>query len=368
MRRIIAQIYKELRQILRDRLALTLALVLPLVMLSLLGVAISLTVTDLAIVVQDLDQTPMSIKYIDMFRASLTFHVVSLPISQQPSVALENGQARAAIIIPAHFERELQRGHAIDIQVLIDATDANTANIMRGNMAVVSQAFLASISPTKTHPPINAALRLWYNPGRDSQKYIGPAVVGLVVMLFPALLAALAMSREGEQHTILQVYVSGISAHEFLLGKIGAYYIVAMAEWLLAVTLASFLFGLRLAGDPTPLIVGTLIYLFTAVSFGIMIGAAIPNQAAAMQATQLVGFILSFLLSGFIFPVSNIPLSLRWIAALVPARYYIELSRDAFVRGGGWAAVWYAPVMLAVLGAFFFFMSWRKMRRMQVDL
>lgn len=368
MRRIIAQAQKELTQILRDRLALVLALVLPLVMLSLLGVAISLTVTNLAIVVQDLDQTPMSIKYIDTFRASLTFHVVSYPVSKEPWTALENGQARAAIIIPEHFQEKLQRGQNVNVQVLIDATDANTANIMRANMSVISQAFLNSISESKIRPPINAKLRLWYNPSRDSQKYIGPAVIGLVVMLFPALLGALAMSREGEQHTILQVYVSGISAHEFLLGKILAYYIIALAEWILAVTVASLLFGLRLAGDPSPLIVGTLIYLFTAVSFGIMIGAAIPNQAAAIQAVQLVGFMLSFLLSGFIFPVSNIPLSLRWIAALVPARYYIELSRDAFVRGGGWPAIWYAPTILALLGSFFFFMAWRKMRRMQVNL
>jgi ABC-2 type transport system permease protein len=368
MKRIIAQAKKELTQISRDRLALTLALVLPLIMLSLLGVSISLTVTNLAVVVQDLDQSPMSIKYIDTFRASLTFHVDAYPVSEQPWKALERGKARAALVIPEHFQEKIQRGQNVQVQVLIDATDANTANIMRANMAVISQAFLNSISNTKLQPPINAQLRLWYNPSRNSQQYIGPAVIGLVVMLFPALLGALAMSREGEQHTILQVYVSGISAHEFLLGKILGYYVIALIEWILATTLATLLFGLHLAGDPSPLIVGTIIYLFTAVSFGVMIGAAIPNQAAAIQATQLMGFMLSFLLSGFIFPVSNIPLSLRWISALVPARYYIELSRDAFVRGGGWSAIWYAPTMLALLGAFFFFMGWRRMRRMQVNL
>src|SRR5437868_13705737 len=98
-----------------------------------------------------------------------------------------------------------------------------------------------------------------------------------------------------------------------------------------------------------------------------MFGAAIPNQAAAIQAVALVSFLLSFLLSGFIFPISNVPGSMRWLANIVPARYFIEITRDAFVRGGGWPAVWHAPVMLTLLALFFFFNAWRTMRRMQVN-
>src|SRR5262249_58924334 len=101
--------------------------------------------------------------------------------------------------------------------------------------------------------------------------------------------------------------------------------------------------------------------------FGVVGGSGIPNTAAAIQGFQILGSLAPFLLSGFIFPVSNIPIGLRWISALVPARYFIEISRDAFLRGGGWPAVWYAPLMLAILGGFYFFMGWRKMRRMQVD-
>jgi ABC-2 type transport system permease protein len=367
MRRIIAQARKELTQILRDRLALALALVLPLILLFLLGFAVSLTVTDMAIVVQDLDQTPLSRQYIDQFRSSLTFRVDPWPVQESPWKALEAGKARGVLIVPEHFEHDLQRGDGVEVQVLIDASDANTANLLRGSMSAISQSFLSTVRPKAPAPPINAHERLWYNPGRDSQKYVGPAVIGLGLMLFPSLLGALAMSREGEQKTILQVYVSSISAHEFLLGKILGYFVVATAEWVLSLVASYVLFGLRLAGDPTPFLVGTAIYLFAAISFGIMVGAAIPNQAAAIQGVQILGFLASFLLSGFIFPISNIPIGLRWISALVPARYFIEISRDAFLRGGGWPAIWYAPLMLAVLGGFFFFMAWRKMRRMQVE-
>src|SRR5262245_65541963 len=116
------------------------------------------------------------------------------------------------------------------------------------------------------------------------------------------------------------------------------------------------LFDLKIACDPTPLLVGTALSLFCNVCFGVMIGVSIPNQAAAIQAVAGVQFLLSFLLSGFIFPVSNIPAAIRWISAFVPARYFIELSRDAFVRGGGWAGGWVARLMVELMGGFFFFM------------
>jgi ABC-2 type transport system permease protein len=367
MRRIIAQARKELTQTSRDKLTLALALVLPLVLLALMGKAISMDVKDVPVVVQDLDQTPLSRRYVDVLRASLTFRIVALPLNAQPDDALDRNEARAALIIPEHFERDLQRGQTAEVQWLIDATDANTANILRASANILTQSFLTQVKPANAQPAIKAAVRLWYNPGRESDKYIGPGMFAVGLALFPPLLAALAMSREAEQKTILQVYVSSITAREYLMGKTLAYMVVAGAEWALSLALAFLLFGLRFAGDPTPLLVSTVFYLFASVGFGTMIGAAIPNQAAAIQATQIGGFLLSFLLSGFIFPVSNIPPGLRWISSIVPARYYIEVVRDAFVRGGGWPAVWNAPLMLALLGAVFFTVAWLKMRRMQVE-
>lgn len=369
MRRILAQARKELTQIQRDRLALVLALVLPMILLALFGLALSLEVKNLPVVIQDFDQSALSRAYIDSFRASLTFQIVALEPDERPEHALDDGKARAAIIIPRDFGRDIERGREADVQILVDATDANTANVMRGYAVAITQSYLASIRPPASSggPAIRARTRLWYNPGRSSDLYIGPGVFAVILALFPPLLAALSMSREGEQKTILQVYVSSITAHEYLLGKILAYGVIATAQWALALVCSHFLFGMWFAGDPTPLLIGTVLYLFCNVCFGVMVGAAIPNQAAAIQAVQFGGFLFSFLLSGFLFPISNIPASIRWVTAVVPARYYIVLARDAFVRGGGWTAVWYAPLMLTVLGAFFFFVAWRNMRRMQVD-
>ena len=213
---------------------------------------------------------------------------------------------------------------------------------------------------------VGAQVRLWYNPGRDSPKFYSPGIFVMGISMFPALLAALAMAKEGEQKTILQVYVSSISAHEFLLGKILAYMVVAACEWILAMISLLTIFGLHIAGDPTPLLVGSLIYAFCVASFGTFVGAGIPNQAAAIQTVALGGFLLVFLLSGLIFPVENIPAGLRWLSNIVWGRYYIEIVRDALLQGGGWPAMWFPVLMIAVLGAVVLHAGWRTMRRMQV--
>jgi ABC-2 type transport system permease protein len=284
--------------------------------------------------------------------------------------ALASERVRAVVIIPEDFGGTLVRGHRADVQWLLDATDTNTANMLRGDAAAITQAFNEknSTDGPAARPAVKAETRLWFNPGRHTDKYIGPGDIAVVLALFPSLLAALAMSRETEQKTILQVYVSSISAHEYILGKTLAFFVIALAEWVLVVGLGMALFGLWFAGDPTPFLIGTVVYLFCNVSFGAMAGAAIPNQASAIQVMATVCFMLSFLISGFIFPLSNIPAEIRWIARLVPARYFIEITRDAFLRGGSWAGVWQAELSLALLGSVFLFIAWWRMRKMQVEI
>jgi ABC-2 type transport system permease protein len=366
VRRILAQAEKDLIQLVRDRLALVLALGLPLGLTALLGTAISLTVTDIPLVVQDLDQTPLSRRYVDGFRSSLTFRIVSLPVADAPETALASGRARAALVIPEHFAREIHRRRPAEAQLLVDATDTNTALLARGGASQVTQAFARRLGGDGAPAAVRTATRLWFNPGREPRKFYGPGMFVLALSIFPPLLAALSMAREGEQKTILQVYVSSISAREFLLGKILAGMVIGLAEWLLTLALLFTLFGLRLAGDPTPLLAASLLFLFCVVSFGTLVGAAIPNQAAAIQAVAMGGFLLSFLLSGLIFPIENIPPALAWVSNLVQARYFIVVVRDAFLQGGGWPAVWWAVLAIGAIGLVFYALAWRTMRRMQL--
>jgi ABC-2 type transport system permease protein len=366
MRRILAQARKELTQIVRDWRTLALALVLPVVMLMLLSAGLSLTVNELPVVVQDFDGSSASNNFIDAFRASITFHVVAWPVDRSAEDALSSNSARAVLIIPPHFGRDLARGINSPVQIMMDASDANTAKLVSGDATQIVAAFNQQISSATQAAPVQAAMRLWFNPGLSSKKFYGPGVFVLGISMFPPLLAALAMAKEGEQKTILQVYVSSISASEFLLGKILAFMAVALGEVLVMASLLFTYFGLAFAGDPTPLIIATILYVFCVSAFGTMIGATIPNQAAAMQAVALGGFLLVFLLSGLMFPIQNIPIGLRWISNFVWGRYYIEIVRDALLQGGGWPAVWYKVIFIGVIGAVFYTLAWRGMRKMQV--
>ena len=233
MRRIFSQARKELTQLVRDRLALALALVLPLILLFLLSTAISLTVHNLPLVIQDLDDSSASRRLADAFRSSISFHVVSWPPDRKPEDALTANRARGVLIVPRNFGHDLARGANPQVQLLVDATDSNTARIVQGYVNQVTHAFNQSSGAMAGATLVGAQVRLWYNPGRDSPKFYSPGIFVMGISMFPALLAALAMAKEGEQKTILQVYVSSISAHEFLLGKILAYMVVAACEWIL---------------------------------------------------------------------------------------------------------------------------------------
>ena len=366
-RRIFAQARKELTQIVRDRLALVLALVLPLFLILLLSNALSLTVKDMPLAVQDFDSSPASRSYIDAFRASITFRVVPMSSNVQPEQVLRTGAARGVLIIPEHFGRDLARGNVSDVQLLIDAGDANTAKQVNGYASEITRAYQSQIAGDATTALVTPQIRLWFNPGRDSKKFYAPGIFVLGISMFPPLLASLAMAKEGEQKTILQVYVSSISVHEFLLGKILAFTIIALLEWVASLTLLLTVFGLHLTGDPTAFIVATVLYAFCVASFGILVGAAIPSQAAAIQVVSMGGFLLVFLLAGLIYPVRNIPLELRWVSSLVWGSYYIKIVRDALLQGGGWPAMWFNVLMIAVIGGVFYLLSWRTMRKMQVN-
>jgi ABC-2 type transport system permease protein len=356
---------KELTQIVRDWRTLALALALPVFLLLLMSSALSLTVNELPIVVQDFDGSSASNDFIDAFRASITLKVVPWPVDKSAEEALASNAGRAVLIIPSHFGRDMARGVNAPVQFLVDASDANTAKLVTAYAGQITTSYNQQGSGTQAGP-IQTAIRLWFNPGLSSKKFFGPGIFVLGLSMFPPLLAALAMAKEGELKTILQVYVSSIPAHEFLLGKIIAFMIVALAECLIMSLLLFTYFGLSFAGDPTPALIATILYAFCVAAFGTMVGAVIPNQASALQAVAFGGFILVFLLSGMMFPIQNIPAGLRWISNLIWGRYYIEIVRDALLQGGGWPAVWYKVLIIGAIGTLFYGIAWHGMRRMQV--
>jgi ABC-2 type transport system permease protein len=367
-KRIVAQTIKELSQLGRDRLTLTMALGLPLILLLLFGFAISLDVNRLDLAIQDLDRTTFSREYIATFERTNKFHIVAQGPSVNIPQLLDQGRVNAGLIIPPEFSADLKRrGRDAQAQVLIDGTDANTANVVRGYVNATTNAFVENLRSTTTTLPVHLQTRLWFNPGLETLQYIGPGAIALTVTLFPALLAGLATAKEREQSTVLQVYSSSLSGTEYLLGKACAYWLVGMAEVLLVNLEAWFLLKLWFAGDPTPVILGSALYIACGVFWGIFLGANATTQSAVIQSVSFTAFLLSLQFSGYTYPVSNIPMPLRWISSVVPARHYILITRDAFTRGIGWVGVWGSVLALAVLAGLFFCLAWRKLRKMQVE-
>src|SRR6266496_1398498 len=333
MRRILEQTRKELIQVIRDKRAILMALGLPAMLLVVMPQSISLTVDDLPIVVQDLDDSTASRLFIDAFRASITFRVIRWPVDEPPEAAFKANTARAALIIPTHFGRDMARGYGSPVQMLVDGSDSNTAQLVSGYAKQVASAYNKGTTGTTQEGPVHAAVRLWYNPGRSSNKFYAPGI-----------------------------FVLNLS-----LGKILASMVIGLAQWFLLMIVLFGYFGLGFAGDPTPFLIATVLYMFCVAAFGTMVGAAIPEQASAMQAVALFGFLLVFLLAGLVFPVENIPVGVRWISNIVWGRYYIEIVRDALLQGGGWPAMWSRVASIGSIGGLFYLLAWGKMRRMQLE-
>lgn len=364
--RIIAQCQKELAQFRRDRLTLALAFILPLMTLFIFGFAIRLEAKNIGLIVQDFDHSNLSQRYAERLYATNQFVPVQWSGLDPVHDGIDRGIAKAAVIIPTQFSADVEAGKTSTIQVLVDGTDVNNARVIKNSIQAFTIFFLQSQNLLQSQNKITADIRLWFNPGRQESLYIVPGVFGVILAIYPSLLAALAMSREKEQGTILQTYASSISAAELILGKCLAYFLIAIAQAVFVMSLGCAIWRLGFAGDPSPLFIGGALFLLASVMFGLFIGVRANNRSVAVQGVATAGFLLALLLSGFIYPLSNIPFPLSLVTNIVPARYFIELTRDAFVRGTGWAGVWTAPIFLFVLAFVLFNISRRILGRMQL--
>lgn len=366
MKRIWAQCIKELVQFRRDRLIMALAFLLPLSTFLIYSFAIRLETKNIPLAIQDFELSTISRAYIERIFATNQFQPVFLSSNDPVRDAIDGGIAKAALIIPPDFSRRIKSDGISNVQILVDGTDVNNARVVKNSIKAVTKFFSQSMGLQSETTPLVAQKRIWFNPGRKESLYIVPGAYAIVLWIYPSLLTAIAMSREKEQGTILQVYASGVSATEFLLGKSLAYFFVAFGETLLIIFLGSLLFGLRFAGDPTPFVISTPFFLVTSILFGLFIGVRSSNQSEAVQKVAAPSILTSFLLSGFIYPLSNIPFPLSLTTYIIPVRYYIELSRDAFIRGTGWSSVWSIPLILALLGLILFWATLGSLRNMQI--
>jgi ABC-2 type transport system permease protein len=268
VKKIWAQAMKEFKLFRRDKLLIMLAVLMPVVMMYLAGSTASLRLRNIPLVVYDYDNTPLSRTYLETYGASLSFRIVPRDPKESPEQALASWRGRAALIIPQNFERDTRRGGSPIIQLLIDASDSNAATALGNYAQALNTSFAQKNAVSRAMPKlVSMSQRLWYNPGLSNPIYFGTGAMGLMLLLFPALLGALATAREYEVGTIIQAYASSLTAVQWILGKALLYVAIGIVNLVICFTLGLLIFDYRFPSDPSVLLVSTLLYLMAGVFF-----------------------------------------------------------------------------------------------------
>lgn len=359
VRRVMAMVTKETREILRDPITFGIALVLPVVMLFLFGYAVSLDVENVALGVLDLDKTPASRMLVDRFVNSGHFVLEqSLQSEHELERAMQRGDIRIALVIPPGFLEKTVRNERVPLQVVIDGTHSATGLIV-GNYA---RAIVAAASEG-AQPTVRLETRVWYNPGLRSINYFVPGLYGVLLMSFPPLLTALGIVREKETGSVQQIFVSPLRPSEFILGKLIPYGFIAFIEIILVFGVGALWFAVPVRGSIAFLLVASLLYVFCTVGIGLLISTITRSQLAAMLAALMITLMPSYLFSGFLFPIFTMPFVVQLFTHIFPTRYFVELSRAVVLKGAGFEYLWANVLIILVYTIAVFLLAARRFRK-----
>jgi len=359
--RLLAVVSKEFRQILRDRRTLGLVIFLPLFLLIMFGYAVSLDVRNASLGIVDLDRTSASRRVIAAFvHNPRYFDVQEYPDSAaQLHDRILRGELQGGVVIPRGFYRELLAGRSPSVQILVDGTHGTIASALQGYMvSVISSVTVPGDGPvartggsivgavggsTPGTPAgagvgadgIDLRLRVWFNPELESNRYLIPGLVAFILVITAVISTALSIVREKELGTMEQLKASPIRPVELILGKTIPYTAISILISA-AIFLAGYLlFGVGVAGSIIGLAGSTMLFLVASLGMGIFISSIADTQQVAFLIAILVTFLPAFILSGFVFPIENMPLPIQMVTYLVPARYYIAALRTIMLAGGG---------------------------------
>jgi len=343
-RKVGAVALKELRQALRDPLSLAMLLGLPAMMLVMYGYAINFDVRHVALGVQDLDKSAASRELVASFVNSTYFdRVADFPAGADLARSTERRVAKAVLVIPLGYARDLEAGRVATVQLLVDGADANTATTLLGYAsALVASANAERVRATPAGAALAASLldyepRVWYNPELQSTQFLVPGLIGFILMLTAVLSTALSVVREKERGTMEQLRVTSLRPGELVVGKTLPYLGISLTATVIILLAARFLFGVSVRGSYLDLFLATLLYLVGALGFGLLISSLADTQAMAFQMGAVTSMLPTIFLSGFIFPIHSMPVVVRALTYAVPARYFLVVVRGVILKGAGLA-------------------------------
>jgi len=352
--RLFAIARKETIQLRRDPRSLGMAFVVPAFMIIFFGYVISFDVKDIRVAVLDQDHTQRSRELMQAFSASGRFQVVrQLARYGDIEPLLDRGAVRLALVVPPGFQRDLQAGRPAAVQAVVDGADANTAAISLNYAQAIVSAFSARVvfRATPQASPVVAQSRVWYNETLSSSNMVVPGLVAMIMMIISAMLTALTVAREWERGTMEQLAATPVHPTEVILGKLVPYLGIGLIDVTVAVFIGMFVFGVPFRGNPLILVGMATLFLFGTLGLGVFISATVKSQLLATQVAMIATYLPSLLLSGLLFDIASMPLVLRIISNIVPAKYFIVVLRGLFLKDVGLTVLWVQGVAMLLFAA-----------------
>jgi len=360
VRRAWAVAVKELRQIGRDRRTSLVLLFLPAFFLFLYGYALNFDIRHVSLAVEDRDGSLESRQLVASFVRSTYFdQVATVRSDAEINELIDHGRVRAVLVIPEDFSRRLRDRDIATVQVILNGDDATTATTVLGYANAVLLEASASFAAGTAVPIVSVASRVWYNPELRSTLFLEPGLIAYISMITAVVSTALSIVREKENGTMEQVRMAPISTPAFVIGKTLPYLILSQISGLLVILASMVLFGLPVRGSWLDLSIVLAVFLVGALGTGLLVSTMAETQQIALQAAMLLAFLPTFMLSGFIFPISSMPVALQYITTVVPAKYFLVALRGVVLKGLGLRALWqplgalvvYAIVVLGLSAA-----------------
>jgi len=349
--RLFAIAKKEALQLRRDTRSLILAFILPLFMVLFFGYAITWDVKDIRLGVWDQDRTQGSRELVEAFRSSGYFSIVDrLESYREAEDGLARARLRAALVIPPGYARELAAGEGVPVQFLLDGSDANTATIaMNYAEAIVARHSAQVLLKGRALPEVTTAeTRIWYNETLESRNMIVPGLVAVIMSIIAAMLTSLTIAREWERGTMEQLASTPVRSVEIVLGKLLPYLLIGFFDVAMVVVAGITVFGVPFRGSVILLAGLSVLFLIGALGVGIFISSVADSQIFAMQAAMVATYLPAILLSGFLFDIAGMPLILQGVTFLIPARYFVVVTRGILLKGVGVGVLWPQAVAMIV--------------------
>jgi ABC-2 type transport system permease protein len=372
IKRIKAIAWKEFIQIKRDPRSLALALGIPVFLLLIFGYGLSLDIDNVPMVVWNQDaSSQVSRDFLLDFKNSKYFKIVSYTDNYRDiERMINNGDAMLALIIPKDFSHYVESGKTAPLQLIADGSDANTATIAIGYVRSVTSNYNVELL-TETYnqrgltftQSLDVRSRVWFNEGLVSTWFITPGVIAMIIMIISALLTSLTVAREWERGTMEQLISTPVKAPELVIGKFIPYFLIAFFDLIIGLIMARFLFNVPFRGSYLLLFFLSSLFLTGALSQGIIISVVARTQLMASQLAALSTLLPTMLLSGFIYPIFNMPKALQTVTYFIPARYYIVILRDLFLKGNGIVTLWDEALFLFLFALIMLFLAVRKFKK-----